>query len=557
MTDPSLYYDFAGILALCALLGAAAVQLRQPPIIGFIAAGILAGPALGFVSSHGQIELLAEIGVTVLLFVVGLRLDVHLVRNLGSVALASGLGQLALTTALAYLICLPLGLRAIEAAYVSVALAFSSTIIVVKLLSDKREIDSLHGRIALGILIVQDIAVVVAMMLLGAQKGAAADGAGWAVLNLVLRMSLALMLVGVLMRYVLARLVHFLARSQELLLVFAVAWGVMLATAGELIGFSKEVGALLAGFSLATTAYREAMSARLTSVRDFLLLFFFVNLGAKLELSGLRSDLSHALALSTFVLIGKPLIVIAIMGYMGYRKRTGFLAGLTLAQISEFSIVFVALGISVGHITDDTLGLVTLVALFTIALSSYLILYSERLYAWLAPVLRTFERTHPLREQDFERPDMPAPDTDVIVFGVGRFGRRLMEGLHHGGVRVLGVDFDPEVVRNLDSHGYAARFGDVEDPDFVQTLPLQRARWVVSTLPQVDVNLVLLASLRLHHYAGKTAVTVHRERDAHRLRTAGASVIFEPFADAANFAVRSIVEGLPKQTQPASARPPA
>jgi hypothetical protein len=288
-------------------------------------------------------------------------------------------------------------------------------------------------------------------------------------------------------------------------------------------------------------------------VRDFLLLFFFVKLGAELGMSGLRSNLTQALALSAFVLVAKPLIVMAIMGYMGYRKRTGFQTGLTLAQISEFSILFVAMGISVGHIREDTLGLVTLVGLFTIALSSYMILHSEQLYVRLAPLLAMFERSQPLREQRLEGPDASASSVDVLVFGVGRFGRRLVEGLHRQGVRVLAVDFDPEVVRSLHQRGYAARFGDVEDPEFAHTLPLHHAHCVVSTLPQVELNLGLLASLRQHGFVGKTAMTVHRRRDAARLRSAGAGAIIEPFSDAADFAVRTIVEGLPREARTAAA----
>lgn len=175
-----------------------------------------------------------------------------------------------------------------------------------------------------------------------------------------------------------------MARSQELLLVFAVAWGVALAALGKWAGFSQEDGAFLAGFTLASTPYREAINARLTGLRDFLLLFFFIDLGAKLDFSTLGGEAASAMVLSLFVLIGSPLIVMAIMGYLGYRKRTSSLAGLTMAQISEFSIVFVAMGISLGHIGVEALGLTTLVGLVTITVSPYMILNSQPLYARLA-----------------------------------------------------------------------------------------------------------------------------------------------------------------------------
>lgn len=339
------FSELALLLLTCAVIGALFVRLRQPVLIAYIVVGIAVGPAVfGLVREHEQIDLLAQVGVAVLLFVVGLKLDLHHVRHIGPVALATGLGQLAFTIAFGFLLIVLLGKGWLEALYVAVALTFSSTIIIVKLLSDKRELDSLHGRIAVGFLIVQDLAVVVAMMLMSALRGAGDSGAGEVALvavlaSLVWRLAAAAVLLFILMRWVLPWVVSSMARSQELLLVFAIAWGVALAALGEWAGFSKEAGAFIAGFSLASTPYREAMNARLTSIRDFLLLFFFIDLGAKLELSTLGAEMATALVLSAFVLIGNPLIVMAIMGSMGYRKRTSFLAGLTVAQISEFSIV--------------------------------------------------------------------------------------------------------------------------------------------------------------------------------------------------------------------------
>jgi Kef-type K+ transport system membrane component KefB len=328
------FAEFALLLLICALAGAVFVRLRQPVLIAYIVVGIAVGPAgFGLVTAHDQIDLLAQVGVAVLLFAVGLKLDLHHIRHIGPVALATGLGQLAFTIVIGFGLILALGKGVMEALYVAVALTFSSTIIIVKLLSDKRELDSLHGRIAVGFLIVQDLAVVIAMMAMSALRsgGEAGSDAAWlAVLgSLAWRLAAAAAALFVLMRWVLPAVVATMARSQELLLVFAIAWGVALAALGEWAGFSKEAGAFLAGFSLASTPYREAMNARLTGIRDFLLLFFFIDLGAKLDLSTLGVEVGPAVLLSLFVLIGNPLIVMAIMGYMGYRRRTGFMAGLT------------------------------------------------------------------------------------------------------------------------------------------------------------------------------------------------------------------------------------
>lgn len=544
----SVYQELALLLLLAAVIGAIAVRMRQPLIVAFILVGMLAGPSgFGLVHSHSEIGLLAELGITILLFVVGLKLDLHLVRNLGPVALATGLGQLTFTVFFGYLLARGIGISHITALYVAIALTFSSTIIIVKLLSDKREIDSLHGRISMGFLIVQDIAVVIAMVLMSAYgMGAGEGGLGMVALMLVLKMTAVLLALAVMMRYVLPRLLNLLAKSGELLLVFAIAWGAVLATLGDAAGFSKEVGAFLAGFSLASTNYREAISSRLTSLRDFLLLFFFIDLGAKLELGLLGTAIPEAAAFSLFVLIGNPLIVLAIMGYMGYRKRTGFLAGLTVAQISEFSIVFAALGVSLGHIDLGAVGLVTLVGLVTITASTYMILYSQPLYDFCKPWLTLFERKKPFREMAFEGSRKLEMDPDVVIFGMGRFGSRLANELQTQGHRVLGVDFDPTVARLYQYRDVPVRFGDAEDPVLVETLPLASASWVVSTIGDLNLNLSLYKALRQHGYQGKVAMAAHLTGDAGRLKRAGVTRVLQPFEDAADFAAKTLFENSQK-----------
>ncbi|MDD3677134.1 cation:proton antiporter [Thauera propionica] len=534
------YAEFALLLLISAVAGAIAVRLRQPVLIAYIVVGILVGPAVfGIVKAHDQIALLSEIGVTVLLFVVGLKLDLHHIRHIGPVALATGLGQLAFTIVFGFVLILLMGKDVMEAIYVAVALTFSSTIIVVKLLSDKRELDSLHGRIAVGFLIVQDVAVVLAMMAMSALRGAGDAAMVEVAGSLLLRLAGAAVLMFVLMRFVLPRLVEAMARSQELLLIFAIAWGTGLAALGEWAGFSKEAGAFMAGFSLASTAYREAMNARLTGIRDFMLLFFFVDLGAELDFSTLGEEVWPAVVLSLFVLIGNPLIVMAIMGYMGYRKRTGFLAGLTVAQISEFSIVFVAMGITLGHVGVEALGLTTLVGLVTIMISTYMILFSHTLYEKLAPWLGLFERKRPFRELAVERQGRPAGDPDIIVFGMGRYGSRLMRQLRQAGIEVLGVDFDPETVRELRKLRQPVRYGDGEDPSFLESLPLQHARWVITTFPQWESNRAFLSALKEAGFRGRIAGVVRDEIHGKALDEAGVARVLNPFNDAADYAART------------------
>lgn len=546
MPDLTSFAEVALLLVMASAIGLAGTLARQPLIVSFIAVGLIAGPsALDVVHSDAQIGLLSELGITVLLFLVGIKLDVKLIRSLGVVSVMTGLGQVTFTAFFGYLIGLGLGLGHVTSLYVAVALTFSSTIIIVKLLSDKREIDALHGQIALGFLIVQDLVVVLAMIVLSAIGIGAADaGHGGGSVMSVLASGLALVAAVVLfVRYAANPLTERLARAPELLVIFAIALAAMFAAFGDYVGLGKEVGGLMAGVALASSPYRETIAARLAPLRDFLLLFFFIALGATLDLSLLGNHVTGAIVFSLFVLIGNPLIVLAIMGAMGYRKRTGFLAGLTVAQISEFSLIFVAMGASLGHVTENALGLVTMVGLVTIAASTYMITYSHQLYAVFEPLLGVFERKNTPREPS-EAGTHSASRYKVIVFGLGRFGTAVGLRLKKRGIRVLGVDFNPQAVRRWRDLGLEADFGDASDPEFVAELPFRGAEWMVSTVPihptglsHEDTRRTLIQLARSAGFAGRMAAASHSASDTEVLFGAGVDLVLEPFQDAADRAV--------------------
>ncbi|MFN7012416.1 MAG: cation:proton antiporter [Allorhizobium sp.] len=540
--------EIAMLLVIAAGIGFVGLMLRQPLIVSFISVGLLVGPsALDLVQADEQISLLSELGIAILLFLVGIKLDIKLIRSLGAVSLMTGLGQVAFTSIFGYLIGLALGLDAITSLYVAVALTFSSTIIIVKLLSDKREIDSLHGQIALGFLIVQDVVVVIAMIVLsalGIGTGHGGEGSSGNILTVLLAGIALVAFVILFVRFVADRLTERLAHVPELLVVFAIAQAAMFAAIGDMVGLGKEVGGLLAGVSLASTPYRETIAARLAPLRDFLLLFFFIALGTTLELNLLGAHLTSAIVLSFFVLIGNPLIVLAIMGAMGYRKRTGFLAGLTVAQISEFSLIFIAMGVSLGHVDASALGLVTLVGLVTIAASTYMITYSHALYAVLEPLLGVFERTGTPREPSGQQAGHQGEQFDVVMIGLGRFGTAIGLRLHQRGERVLGIDFNPEAVRRWRNLGLNADFGDANDAEYINGLPLAGVRWVVSTIPAQPTGLsheepreTLVQAIRLSGYQGPIALTSHSGRETEDLLATGAELVLEPFQDGADRAV--------------------
>jgi Kef-type K+ transport system membrane component KefB len=539
----NLFLELAVLLGISALVGFLGRLARQPLIVAFILAGILAGPSVfDIVRSDDNYALLSDLGIAVLLFLVGLKLDVKLIRSIGMVSIATGLGQVGFTAAFGFVLCVVLGYDPVTSIYIAVALTFSSTIIIVKLLSDKRETDSLHGQIALGFLIVQDIVVVLAMIALsavgvGTRQDVAAQGIGDILL------SGAVLLVGVLIfvRYLANPLSERLAQSPELLLIFGIALAAMLAAAGEHLGFGKELGGLLAGVALASTPYREALAARLAPLRDFLLLFFFIALGSGLEFGDVGAGLGAATVLSLFVLIGNPLIVVVIMVAMGYRVRTGFLAGLTVAQISEFSLVFMAMGVRLGHVDSTALGTVTLVGLITIAISTYMITYSHALYSYCERLLSFLEFRAPSRESTM----LPASTGryDVIIFGLGRYGTAIAERLRSRGSRVLAIDFNPLAVRAARNRQIDAFYGDVSDPEYLAELPYQQAEWVISAIPDhegglthEDVRLTIIQAVRAAGYAGRIAVR-SRSGATGPLLASGADLVLQPFRDGADRAI--------------------
>lgn len=542
-----LFNQVAIIMLMAACVGALGRLLRQPLIVSFIAVGILVGPSgLNLVTAEEAMDLLARMGISILLFLVGLRLDVHVIRRMGLVAISTGLAQILITGGLGVILCRILGMGLLTAVYVGVALTFSSTIIIVKLLSDKHEIDALHGKLAVGILIVQDLVVVLVMIGLTAVGASATDsGRGPFIAALLVTAKGAGFLVAIaaLMRFIIPRIAHHLARTPELLLLSSIAWALALATVGDALGMNHEVGAFLAGVSLAPTPYREAISGRLVSLRDFLLLFFFINLGAHFDFSQLGSRVGQALALSAFVLLIKPIIIMTVLAAAGYRQRTAFLTGATSAQISEFSLIFASLGLSLGHVDPSTVGLITLIGLITIGLSTYLILHAHPIYDFIAPALNIFERQAPTREMadDSIVPAQP----DIILFGLGRYGRNIARHLRKRDLRILGIDFDPQIIHAWTSQGFWAEYGDAEDPECPAALPMLYAKWIVVALPRQAANLAILKALREHGYTGRIALTAHSHDDAHRLKEAGADLVLLPFSDAAAEAADRLMSSQP------------
>lgn len=534
-----VFNEFALLLALTAIIGFVAIQFRQPLILAFILVGVIAGPnGCELISAHNQMDVLASFGVTLLLFIVGLKLDVESIRAYGAVVMLLGIGQMLLTTLFGFLFSLASGIDWLPALLVATAFAFSSTIIIIKLLSDKTELDSLYGRIAVGILIVQDLVAVVAIIVLSSLNAASHSSLAADLSILALKGLGFLLGVLILARRVLPYVLEWSAQSRELLVLFALAFAALLAVCSEVLGFGKEIGGFLAGIALASSHFREAIASRLDTVRNLLLVFFFINLGAALEFNSLSTIIVPSFILSAFVLVAKPLIVMILMGMMRFRKRTAFMTSITMGQVSEFSLILAALANELGYINNEMVSLIILVSLITIALSTYLFESANTIYNYCAPYLGLFERDMVYRD------DMAVKQTNekinVIVYGYGRHGEFLAGVLEAKRMHVLGVDFDPRKVRMRHKHQVPLRYGDAEDVEFMKTLPLSDAEWVVSTIPSYDVNKVLVTALRELNFKGKIALSAYQETDIEPFNKLKVNLVLIPYRDAAISAAEQI-----------------
>ena len=533
MVDSS-FLEIGAILGLALVGGLLAKFLKQPIIVSYIVVGVVGGPAvLGILSGEGDIKLLAKLGIAMLLFLVGLKLDIHLIRQIGPVALLTGFGQVVLTAGGGYLAAIALGWGGVDAIYIALALTFSSTIIVIKMLGDRREIDQLHGRIAVGVLIVQDILVVIAML---AIVTVGQPGESMLLIDIAWTLGgglLFLLAVGALARYVLPRLLDWMARSQELTLVFGVSWAVALAAASAWLGLSMEIGAFVAGVALASTPYRESLGARLVNLRDIMVLFFFIELGSSLTLDGAVSQLVPALILTVCVLVGKPVIVLLVMGLQGYRARVSFRTGLVLAQISEFSLILIALALSVGQVDNDVVSLVTLVAIFTITISTYFIAYQQHILKAFDPLLRRIDGDRTLRAEVSKE----SHPYDAIVIGAGRLGSDIVKGLRDEGAELLVVDQDPRALKAIDRFDVDTLFGDASDPDFLKVLPIHETQTVVCAAPDRATNLVVLETIQRLGFTGNVCLTALDRATADTFESYEQVTVIRPFQMAAQSVV--------------------
>ena len=530
-------FELAMVVLVAAILGFVAKAFRQPLIVAYLATGAIIGYFNFFnIADQETFRVFSDLGIMFLLFLVGLEINYSSLRSVGKVSLAVGLGQILFTSLLGFVIAWLFGFDALPSLYIAVALTFSSTIIIVKLLSEKRDLNSLYGKISVGMLLVQDfVAILLLVLLAGFEHGSPREVTAGIAMTVMKSIGLFALILWIGKR-VLPAIADKAAKSAELLFVMSLAWMFLLTAIAQRLGLSIEIGGFLAGLGLANATEHYQISARIRPLRDFFILVFFVILGSSFVLNADMAGLAAPVAVfSLFVLIGNPFIVLIIMGLMGYRKRTSFLTGLTVAQISEFSLVLVALGNRLGHVGNNVVSLVTAVGIVTITLSTYLILYADRIFPRITRLLAIFERKTTVedgwRNREFKKP--------VILIGAHRTGQSIAMSVPKE--QLLVIDFDPEIIAELVRHGYDYIFGDIADPEVLEQANFAAARLVISTSPDPEDNLALLTVASRFTPRPKIVVRADTEADARLLYVRGADYVILPNITAGQYFGKTVV----------------
>lgn len=524
---PPAFLQLSAVLVLATVLGILAKILKQPLIVAYIASGIIVSYLGAFRGGDREIfDLFSNLGIAFLLFLVGVDLKFEDLKYLGKASFITGIGQIVFTTLVGFILIGALGFDFWPSLYMAFAITFSSTVIIIKLLSEKGHLQSLYGKISVGFLLVQDfVAILFLMVVSGLGSEALSFGHVFSVLARGLILVVGAYLAS---RYLLKSIFKLVSTSIELLFVSAIAWAFAFSAIAVLLGFSTAIGAFLAGLVIASSPYSLQISARVRPIRDFFIIIFFILLGASSAVGAANVNVWHVVVLSVFTLIGNPLIVLAIMMTLGFRNRTSFLSSVTVAQVSEFSLILMTVGVTIGVVNSDMVSLISAVAIVTIALSSYLILYGENIYRFFE---KPFSAIFPEKLRDPYVSNRDKLKDHIILIGAEQMGWDILKFLktkEKDLEQILVIDFNPTIIKTLKASGFNTVFGDITDPELLEELELSRAKLIVIT--DVDINdcANFIKFAKSKDYKGPVVASTYWLHDAIKLYEIGADYVVVP-----------------------------
>ncbi|MCX8035023.1 MAG: cation:proton antiporter [Candidatus Dojkabacteria bacterium] len=525
-----IFLEFAIILLLSAFLGFLFVKNKLPALLGFILTGLIIGPLTpGFLEPNEEsIDLLSKIGVAMLLFTLGLELDLDELKKLGKVAFATGIGQIVFTSIVGIMICLAMGFSLVASLYIAIGLTFSSTIVIIKLLSQINQLDSLWGKISVGFLLVQDFVAILILIIISTLSGISNIYDPNIIFPILLTFVKALIVgtgVYLFTRFVMFPLLDSLRFEKEILFIISVAWAIGLAAflGSEFIGFTIEVGGLIAGIALSSRYESLQIENWIKPLRDLFLAIFFVSLGMHIKFDSIVDAVLPSIIFSLFVLIGNPLIVMLIMGWMGYSKKVGFLTSLAVAQISEFSLIITNFAYTkLGILDNTTLTIMTLTGAITMVVSSYLIYYNLKIYEKIQNLLSIFEFKKKKAQEIVTEKD----SYEIILVGCKRTGRNIIYKNKKNDILI--IDLDIHNVKRLKREGYNVLYGDAADNLLWDSINLRKTRLVISTVPGLHENKTIIRNVKAYDSSILVVVVSSNEHDTKRLYDLGADFVVFP-----------------------------
>lgn len=525
-----IFFQISAIIILGTVFATVARFFKQPMIPAYILAGIVLGPALLHVIEEGPLlDSLAKFGIAFLLFLVGIELDLRKFFKSGWTAIIIGFAQMGAASGIGYAISIALGFSSAESFFLGVSLGFSSTIVVMKILGERKEVDTLYGQLSIGLMLTQDFIALAFLLFFdvyvtGGTGPELAANVGAAFVKGTFLIVLALMS----SRYILSHVFRYFARSPELLFLGSISWCLVFAILSILLGFSVEVGALLAGVSLSFVPYSIEIGNRIKSLRDFFIPIFFSVLGAQLIFSDIQEVIIPTAILSALVLFFSPLLVTALLLAMRYRARTSFQTGMAISQISEFSFVVVSLGLAQGIIQQNILGMVALIGLITMTVSTYFIYYIDSIYPVVRPIIKRFERSTTRDEAGKE-----VMKKHVIVFGYHTMGVRVRQIIERAGKEMIAVDHNPDIIKGLEEGDLPFVYGSMIDDEVLEAASIEHASFLISTVHDRRATLGLLAYVKQHDIKAKVIVTAFHIDDALEYYEKGAQYVIYPAVSSA------------------------
>jgi Kef-type K+ transport system membrane component KefB len=529
----SIFFEISLVLIMGTLCATIAKVLKQPMIPAYILGGVILGPpVLGVIEAGEFLETLSTFGISFLLFLVGIELDVRKLLKTGKAAVVIGVVQMAFAVGVGYLIIIALGFESFPALFLALALGFSSTIVVLKLFGERKEIDSLHGQLVIGLMLTQDFIAILLLIFFNVfveSSGSAGDLATTVLWTILKGGGLILLSLGS-AKFVLSHVFRYFARSTELLFLGAISWCLVFALLSHELGFSIEVGSLLAGVSLSFVPYSIEIASRIKSLRDFFLPIFFAILGGQLVFSGAADYILPTLILSALVLFASPVLVSGLLLAFGYRARTSFKVGSAIGQVSEFSFILVSLGLSAGVIDQSIVSLVALIGLVTMTLSTYMIEYSTPLYIRFRPWLKRFERKAPLSEDIVD--DL---NKHVVLFGHHTMGQKIRTILEEKKIPYIVVDHNPDVIEKLTQNNVPNVYGGLDDDEVLEKVRIQKAKMIISTAPTRSGTVSLLQYMKENDIQAKSIMLAFHIEDAQRFYDEGADYVLHPTLQSAAY----------------------